>query len=168
MIAGTTILEAVEQVIDGELGNIRTVPLTAISKGHFPITGQTIKKPRFDVQIVSNGANAATPLSNLAPSRLENVAIQVNLYHDLPAAIKKTKTREARGLVALNTDRCMQALSMPGNLTTTTAGSATDIVSGVLTQLTSNLISEDWTAKPQKIQTQITGIAIVKISQPTS
>lgn len=167
-ISGTAILKAIEQVCDGTNGTIRTVPATALEAGHDPWAGQVLSTPRYDVQIIDMDTHEATPISALANRRLATLPISVDIRHKLKSNVQESARRTTRALAILNADRVVQALGFPGNLTTASAGTATNIVSGMMLNLTSTLIEENWDDPPNWLHIQITGDAIVVVSQATS
>jgi hypothetical protein len=168
MIASTAIIQSIEQLLDGEIGTTRTVGTAVAGMGHIPWHGQVLTQPRFDVQIVGTRKHGSTPISAISDRRIDILNVQIDVRHQLNASILEDERRAVRASVLLDIDRFKQALHYPGNLDTTSAGTSTNIISGLLMNLDSRQVSEEWEEEPQQLHTQITGEAWVTVTQPTS
>ena len=167
-IAATAILKSIKELLDGDIGTIRTVATDAASPGHIPWAGQVLSEPRFDVQIIARRHHPGTPISVLASRRVDILDIQIDCRHQLRANILEDKREETRALVEGDMDEFVQALSFPGNLSATASGTSTGIMDGLLLNATSSLIEERWEDPPQYLQSRINAEAWVVITQATS
>ena len=164
-INANAILTAIEQCVDGKIGTTRTVATAALAQGHTPWYGQVISAPRYDVQILNMDKHAGSPISAIANRRVDVLDIQIDLRHPLQANAQEDKRREARALMWGDVDECIQALHFPGNLNTTSAGTNTAIMDGLLMNLGSELIEERWDTATSFIHSRIRGEAWVVITQ---
>ena len=167
-IASTAIITAIEELIEGSLGSIRTVAASSFGPGHTPWYGQVVSEPRYDIQIINTLPHPASPVSAISDRRIDTLVIQIDLRHQLKSRIQESERSATRATVLGAVDEVVQALHYPGNLTETSTGSPTYIISGMLMNLESTLVEERWDEPPQMIHTQITAEAWVRISQATS
>jgi hypothetical protein len=87
----------------------------------------------------------------------------MTIYHHLPSPIEETDRDTARATILYNADMVIQALGYPGNLTRTNSANATNIVSGMLTNIKMSDVLEDW--DEQYATYKITATAIARVSQ---
>ncbi len=138
------LLIRMREVIEGAAGTLRTITALTFEGGLPPgldtneearramlnSSGQSVP---VESRIVSVKRSPASPpvIGNLA---LYDVEIEVRAVY--PVTTVSTLTDATRdsvaGLAAQHADMLAQALGYPGNLTTTTAGAATNVISGML------------------------------------
>jgi hypothetical protein len=167
-ISATNIATAIRELLDGTIGSVRKVTASTVMTGHTPWDAQILVLPRYDVTLGKLENHPATPVSALSSFRISNLDVSIELYHTLRSAVKIDVRNTVREAVTAFGDVAMQSLGYPGNLSRTSASLATGIVSGMLTSMNHDIISEDWDERPPRITSRITGIAIINISQSTS
>ena len=173
-------LRRIREVVEDSAGTLRQVPsarfLGEMPEGLDPESAmaKAIDRPRIEAMITSITPSDSTPptLSNL---RLYDVEVKVKIVRVVtPLEQVSDADRDAlMGLAAQDADVVAQALGFPGNLTTTTAGTSTDIVSGLLLhRATSVLVRKAIDDGAQPIETSHTYLArmisrpVVYVSEP--
>jgi len=132
-------IRRIREVIEDSAGVLRTVPASRFG-GEVPtglddesVLAKAADKPRVETTIADMKASNATPpvMGNVA---LWDVVFSTKVTRIVtPLEQVSDDDRDAlMAAVATDVDVIRQALGFPGNLTTTTAGTATDIVSGLL------------------------------------
>lgn len=165
MIAATNIRTAIDELLKGTIGKVRTVTPGTFTSGYQPWHGQILVEPRYDIKVGEMTQHAASPVSGLASFRIEKVTVEINFLHHLKSPVVETERDAVRETVALHADTAMQALHFAGNLRATAAGALTGIASGLLDDLSWSIITEDWDASPARVSSRIRGTAAVRISQ---
>ena len=160
--------QALEQVLTGTIGSVRTMTATAIGMGHTPWHGQLVSQPRFDIRIARRQSHEATPVQYMGSHRLEQLDIEIDVFHSFASNIQEDKRGTVRDQVQWDVEAAKQALQWPGNLSVTSSSNATGIISGMLVGVASQVILEDWDQRPPRSQSRITGTAILRVVQPTS
>jgi hypothetical protein len=164
-IAAVPIYKALEQLLKGEIGITgHKVATTTVAIGHTPWWGDILINTQADIYISEGVPHPQTPPQSMASHRLELVSVELNLYHDLQSNVQEDQRRATRAGVLADTDEIYQALHYPNSLKTTLTGTATNIISGMLENLSYTLIEEDW--EDNVLSTQITGTATVRVTQP--
>jgi hypothetical protein len=140
-------LKRIRQVVEDSAGTLRTTPASRfggeVPEGLDPESAmaRAADRPRVEASIVSIAPSDATPptLGNL---RVYDVEVRVKVTRVVtPLEQVSDDDRDAlMALAAEDADVLGQALGFPGNLTTTTAGTATDIVSGLLLHRTTSVM----------------------------
>lgn len=132
-------LRRVREVVEDSAGSLRQVPSSRFG-GEAPagldddsLLAKAVDRPRVETTITSVTPSAATPpvIGNL---RLYDVVFSVKVTR-LVAPLEQVSDDDRDRLMALaaeDVDVLGQALGFPGNLRLTAAGTATDIVSGLL------------------------------------
>ncbi|MDQ3071417.1 MAG: hypothetical protein M3R55_17010 [Acidobacteriota bacterium] len=170
-IQSAAILLRIRQVLESGAGTLRTIASTRfygdLPEGLSDSTEQMrgLERPRVEARIKSVSRSPASPpiTGNIA---LYDIGIDVEIVRPLTTAEQLTDaTRDALRALALDdVDVVRQALEYPGNLTATTAGAATDLVSGLLSYVSSRVepIGSPINAGAQTLRTvhSFTGIAI--------
>lgn len=137
------ILARIEQVLVDSLGSVRTVPTDRFQADAYagqPDAEAAIRAlvvPTVDVEIVAQRPHRSPPTMHSMQLRELDVVVTVTRATDATAKIDAATRRALRALAATDADVCAQALGYPGNLTTTSAGTATGLVTGLLTYLDS-------------------------------
>jgi hypothetical protein len=167
-ISATAILKTIRELLDGDIGSIRTIGTAAMSPGHTPWHGQVLSQPRFDIQVINRRRHPGSPISALANRRVSIMDLQIDVRHQLSANIREDARETTRALVETDIDAMVQALHYPGNLTQTASGTTTGIMDGLLLNLESGLIEESWEERPQMLTSRINAEAWVVITQATS
>lgn len=130
----------IREVLQSAAGTLRTITADTYS-GDLPenLTDQTqarksVDRPRIEPRITrwARSASGYPVIGNLAVYDLE-LRVRVVRTVDRTAQIDFDARDAAKALAADDCDRLAQALGFPGNLSTTAAGTATGIVSGLLT-----------------------------------
>jgi hypothetical protein len=136
------ILARVEQVIVDSLGNLRTVPSSRFQADAY--TGQpdaeaavrAFVKPTVEAEIVAQRPHPRSPPAMHSMQLREiDVTVTVTRATDATAKIDAATRRAIKALSASDADVIAQALGYPGgggNLATTSAGTLTGLVSGIL------------------------------------
>ena len=171
IIQSAAILLRIRQVLENGAGTLRTIASTRFY-GDFPegLDASTeqrrgLERPRIEARIRGISRNPASPpiTGNFV---LYDLAIDVEIVRPLTTAEQLTDSDRdtLRALVMDDVDVVRQALEYPGNLTTTTAGAATDLVSGLLSYRTSRVdpIASPISSGAQTLRSvhSFTGIAI--------
>lgn len=132
-------LRRVREVVEDSAGSLRPVPTSRFG-GEAPtglddesLLAKAVDRPRVEATITSITPSAATPpvVGNL---RIYDATFSVKVTR-LVSPLEQVSDDDRDALMALaaeDVDVIGQALGWPGNLSTTTAGTATDIVSGLL------------------------------------
>jgi hypothetical protein len=132
-------IKRIREVIEDSAGTLRTVPASRFG-GEVPtglddesVLAKAADKPRVETTIADMKASNATPpvMGNVA---LWDVVFSTKVTR-IVTPLEQVSDDDRDTLmasVATDVDVIRQALGFPGNLTTTTAGTATDIVSGLL------------------------------------
>lgn len=138
-IAASAILTRVREVLEDSAGTLRTVP-AARFLGDLPEglsedaeSMRAISKPRVEASMVSVKRSPSTP-PIIGSLLLYEVEIAVRVVR-VVTTLEQLSDDDRVALQALAFEDCdvvRQALEYPGNLTSTTAGTATGLCSGLL------------------------------------
>lgn len=143
-LAASAIQTRIREVLQEGAGSLRAItPGTYL--GDFP-EGETdmdaaravVVKARIEARMVSSARSKSSPpiLSNVVLYE-QRWRVRVQRIVERLAQIDDDARDTAKALAMLDVDVIAQALGMPGNLSTTTAGTSTGIVSGLFTYLES-------------------------------
>lgn len=172
---------AITELLRGSSGTTRIVPAGMFEPGVMagdPLPGQQSKAldyrftHRFDISILRQSPNAATPISAKASYRIAEFDIAINVWTKLKATTLQAAKEGQRAQVEGDIDVALQALNYPGNLDFTMDGRATGIISGMLlgpdsaTTPTWELVEENW--QQHLLRSRITAAAKVKLVQPAA
>lgn len=146
-IAAAQILTRIREVLEDSVGTLRTVPTNRF-KGDAPeglsedaLRIRAASFARTEASIVAMRPSPSTPpiIGNVL---IDEIDVQVKIARTIePISQIDDDTRVALQALALtDADVVRQALGFPGNLSTTTAGTATDLVSGLLRYISTNEI----------------------------
>lgn len=172
-ISMTNIVTAVEELIEGTIGSVRT-----ISAGDFQADtyyqGQdddakavaTLVKKSFDV--VPNGQERTdATLSERHSLVIIRVFIRLLVAYRTNAQVVAAQRKAVRNLAHEDAESIRQALSYPGNLTQTSGAAATNLISGLLQKDGPlQVVREDWDAN--LYETQHDYIGLVQCTMATS
>lgn len=136
----TAIQTRLREVLDGGAGTLRTIDSGRFDgTGHY--SGQSIEaqgirslvKPLIEAEIVSVGRHPDSPPA-MHSDALREVEVEIRVIRHAELTDKLTaSTRDAlKGLAAQDADVVAQALTFPGNLTSTAAGTATGLLTGLM------------------------------------
>ena len=135
----SALVTRMREVLEDSAGTLRTIVSSDALTGGLP-SGLTLNEDarralsaaRAEASVVKVSRSAASPpvIGNIA---LYDVEVDVRtVFPMLTAQALDDDTRDAmRGVAFRYVDRIAQAFTFPGNLTTTTAGAATGLVSGM-------------------------------------
>ena len=138
---GTAALQTrLREVLEDGYGSLRTITADTYG-GNLPedFTGQgdsvrSLGQPQVECLITKGARSPSSPMtkSNVA---LYLVDVRVRVVRRLSADVQISETARdtIKAAAAADIDVIAQALGWPGNLTTTSAGAATGLVSGLLT-----------------------------------
>lgn len=137
--SSTAILTRIREVLEDGAGALRTITASTYEPGAGPLRSDAAQatdaliKARVEVQIVDTEPHPARP-PRLGTFTLDTVSIEVRIVRSVTAATALNATTRTALLAAADEDasRVSQVLTAPGNLTTTSAGAATGLVSGML------------------------------------
>lgn len=130
----------IREVLQEAAGNLRTIDLGTYG-GDMPEGLTTMEAARRSAIVarvearmtsMSRSASAPTTYSNVAQYDVE-MRVRVTRVLDRTAEIDDAARDAVKAAAMMDADVLSQALGYPGNLTTTAAGTATGIVSGLLT-----------------------------------
>jgi hypothetical protein len=168
-------IKRIREVIEDSAGTLRTVPASRFG-GEVPtglddesVLAKAADKPRVETVITSIKPSTATPpvIGNV---RLYDVVFKTKITR-LVTPLEQVSDDDRDALiasVAVDADVLGQALGYPGNLTTTTAGTATDIVSGLLVAQSADIaIRRQVNEGGQPIETTLTLLGRL-ISRPAT
>jgi len=166
-------LKRIRQVVEDSVGVLRTVPVSRfggeVPEGLDPesMMARAIDRPRVEAMITSITPSDASP-PVLGHLRLYDVEVRVKVVR-VVTPLEQVSDADRDALMSLaseDADVLSQALGFPGNLTATTTGTATDIVSGLLLhRATSVLVRKAIDDGAQPIETSHTYLARM-ISRP--
>ena len=151
----SALITRLREVLEDSAGTLRTISSSDAFGGDLPKgldlneeARRALGKVRAEASITSVKRSAASPpvIGNLA---LYDVAVEVRTVFPLLTAegLDDDKRDAIKGVAFRYVDRVVQALTYPGNLTTTTAGTATDLVSGLLAHVDSSTIDRQQPGK---------------------
>jgi hypothetical protein len=171
MINSTAIRKAIAELLEGTIGTTRDMA----TAGNYSVMsvvqemdGLLQINTRYQVEMPHSEQHSASPVSAIGSHKIDSQEIVVHLYHVLQSNIQKDERNSVRDNVIYVGDRARQALGYPNNLTTTASATATGIISGMLTELSHDIIEEQWDENPPRIESQIRGVALLHITQLTS
>lgn len=139
-VAAGAMQTRVREVLQSAAGNLRTITLGTFS-GDMPEGLTDMEAARRSAIVarvearmtgMSRSASAPTTLSNVAQYDVE-MRVRVTRVLDRTAEIDDATRDAAKAAAMRDADVLAQALGYPGNLSTTAAGTATGIISGLLT-----------------------------------
>jgi len=160
----TYIRTAIDELLAGTIGSVRTVTADTLLNGHDDAwEGLSISKARYDLTLGAIEQHPSSPISALTSYRIGRLPVTIALRFHLPTAATESERDDVRASAYELADTVIQALGYPGNLTQTDDENATGIISGMLTNLGTNIPVEDWEA--QILTIEVTGDAIVQIVQ---
>lgn len=144
-IAAAAIQTRIREVLQSNAGTLRKITASTfggdltegVSDSELARRGVTIA--RIEARMVGMGRSKSSPpvIGNLALYDSEwNVRVVRTM--DRTTQIDDTTRDAVKALALLDGDVLAQGLGFPGNLTTTTAGTATGIVSGLMTYVDSS------------------------------
>lgn len=145
-LAAGPIQTRIRQVLEQAAGSLRTIT-AGTYLGDFPegeddmgSARAVVTGARVEARVTSVKRSPSSPpvVGNLALYELE-VRVRVQRLIDRTAQINDTLRDTAKALSFQDADVLAQALGFPGNLSTTTAGTATGIVSGLLSYVDSSV-----------------------------
>lgn len=174
----SAIRAAIRELLEGEIGSVRTLPQWVFKYGTF--IGQpddAMKafaldhryKHRFDVSFAPLQRHGATPLSHKSSVRIDRLDVTIDIVTTLRSTVDEDARNAQRELIEQNAELALQALMYPGNLEMDSKGRATGLVSGFLQGRNGDahpsweVVSEDWTL--QLHRSRILGSAVVVIAQ---
>lgn len=138
-IKSAAIVTRLREVLQNSAGALRTVPADRFL-GDLPDgldVGEAMRRaleaPRIAVRVSTMGRDSASP-PLIGDVQLEKLGVEVRVIRTVTTLeqISETDADALEAAALTDGDVIRQAMSYPGNLATTTAGTATDIVSGLL------------------------------------
>ncbi len=144
-VAAAAIQKRVREVLQSAAGSLRTIT-AGTYLGEFPegdsdmdSARATVVGARVEAQVLSVKRSPSSPpvIGNLALYEME-WRVRVQRLLDRTSQIDDTLRDAVKALAFQDADVLAQALGFPGNLSTTTAGTATGIVSGLLSYVDSS------------------------------
>lgn len=153
--SSAAILTRIREVLEEGAGALRTITADTYRPGAGALRSDAAQatdaliKARVEVQIVDTEPHPARP-PRLGTFTLDIVTIEVRVVRSITATTALSADTRTALLAAADEDasRIAQALCVPGNLVSTTAGDTTGIVSGML-QHTSSEVGEPELAEGQ-------------------
>lgn len=138
-LAAAAILTRVREVVEDAAGALRVItadtyrPGAHETLGEDAVSTQALVKPRAEARFVSVDPHDARPpeQGSFTLYALE-LEVTVTRYVGAEHALLDDVRTALRAVAAEDASRLKQALGWPGNLTATTAGTATGLVSGML------------------------------------
>ncbi|GAG52627.1 unnamed protein product, partial [marine sediment metagenome] len=151
-------------------GKLQPWSAAVLSSAVDPVDGPLLVNTTYDVTFGRAIQHEASPVSSIGSHKIEEIAVTINLYHELASNVQEAARTEVRDRVMYTGDRIKQVLTRPDNLSETAGSVATGIISGMLIprDLEHTKGIEDWDASPPRIKSQITGRMLVHVTQPTS
>ena len=141
---------AIREVVRGELGVVRTVPDDAFAEGNFDGLEERARQRRaFEKKGVDVAFRSPERTDALGPpdANLEILRLEVDLVltHSPRHRVEEEERHAIRAEVSDDVVTVRRALSRSGQMVTTAAGTATGLVSGMLTERAAPLtVREDW------------------------
>lgn len=181
-IESTAIRLAVKELLEGDIGSVRTMAATVMQYGVFegqPTRAQIAKTLQtavgdywFDVELSRIADHPATPVSAKGNRRIVRVRIDVPIWSTLKTTAQESDRDTSMGDMPEEIEDAIQALHYPGNLTQTNAGDPTNIVSGMLLGPGGlgapewEITEVDW--ENHLLRSRISGECVVTITQAVS
>lgn len=168
-IASAAIVTAVEEVLEGALGTVRTLATTELASGTYPSLNdgerarRAMVRPRFDVQLTRVTRHPSSP-SEKSSYGLYQIEVVVSCDYKLSHEISEADRKSIRAQAITDAEQARQALGWPGNLTQTAAAVATGIVSGLLTFEGFEVENEDFETRLLKTRLTFAGVANVTMA----
>ena len=167
MINSANIRSSLESLFAGTTGIKRKITSGAMAKGHdSALEGLSLVGLRYDINFGDVTNHPATPFSILSSYRLVNLPVEITLTSHLPSEIEEAARDTVRASIVASADAVAQAIGYPGNVATTSGGSATGIVSGMFQSLSIGAVQEN--LDKQIITCKISATAVVKVDQATT
>ena len=145
-INAAAILKRIEQVLVDSLGNLRTVPAGRFQADSYEgISDDTeairaFVLPTVDAEIVAMRRHPQSPMTMHSLALMEiDVKASITRATDATAKVDAATRRTVKAAAVADADIVRQALSYPGNLATTSAGTSTGIVTGMLSYIDSSI-----------------------------
>lgn len=144
-VAAAAIQTRVREVLEASAGTLRAVPLNTY-QGDFregdsdmENARAAVTRARVEARLLSQKRSASSPpaIGNIALYE-QRWRVRVQRIVDRTAQIDDATRDAAKAMAFRDADILAQALGFPGNLSTTTAGTSTGIVSGLFTYLESS------------------------------
>ena len=165
----TAILTAVEELLTGQIGTVRTFSETELATGTYPSLNpgekarRAMVRPRFDVNITSYRKNAATASENSSQA-IYDISVRVVCEYKLEHPIIEADRLAIRAQALTDGEQMRQAMGKPGNLTQTLAEVATGLASGLLRFDGFQLIEENFDQRLLRTQVDFTGVALATMA----
>lgn len=138
-LAAAAILTRVREVVEDAAGSIRIITADAYRPGaHEGLTSdaqstQALIRPRAEARFTDVSPHGARPPEQGSFTLYAvEVEVAVTRYVGVEHMLSEDVRTTLRAVAAEDASRLAQALGWPGNLTATTAGTATGLVSGML------------------------------------
>lgn len=145
-VATEPLLNRIREVANGGLGSLRTITAAAFGSNlpdEFSPMADAVRAlaaPQVEPLIEEIERSPSSPplVGNVA---LYRIRVRVRCVHRVPGwyQIKASERDDVKGAAAQAADQLAQALSWPGNLTATSGGTPTGLVSGMLSYLKSTI-----------------------------
>ena len=147
------ILTAAEEVLRGTLGGVRTVTAGALLRDAY--VGQTDEQLRMAVLVNARFEVEATSLQRTkavgpvnASKAIHEIELRVRLAFSTESELGANDRRTVRADCLEMVETCRRALTWPGNLSATSASTATNLVGGALeSKGPARVTREDWAAR---------------------
>lgn len=159
----TRLLTAIEELLEGTIGSVRTVTsgdfMNTVYSGQDDEAKavQALVKKSFDVAPLTLERSPAT-LTERSSLVLIEARLRVSVAYRLDSEVVKSRRKAVRAEAADDAETIRQALSYPGNLTQTNAGEDTNLVSGMLLEDGPYQVTrEDWDANLMETQRDYRG-----------
>lgn len=174
-IAAANIFTRIREVLEDGAGSVRTITAARFSGGLYSGLGRdaetlrSLGKPRVEAEIVAGARHPSSPPIN-GSFELKELRVTVRIVRSgtLVQKLDDDARDAAKALAVVDADLVSQALTFPGNLTTTAGGGATGIVSGLLRYESSDFSVEYDGDVSARIVTSHEFIGVVNVTLATS
>jgi hypothetical protein len=168
MIDASAIRKAISELLEGTIDTVRDMTAVTVRPFTQSLSGKLLVNTRYNIAIQRGEQHDASPVSAIGSHRIDRHEVVITFHHDLASNIQESSRNTVRDNVIELGDIARQALGYPNNLTTTASATATGIISGMLTNLTHDIDSENWDDKPPRLVSTLRGDMLVHVTQPTS
>ena len=173
-----TIRRAIKELMQGELGSLRSIPQGTFKYGRFdgqPLAAEQATsldtgygRNYFDVQAARVTRNRSTQFSAFGSYRVANLPITITITTALSTTVEETDRDDVLEAVIVDLEQAAAALGYPGNLATDVEGADTAIIGECLVG-PDEVPDVEYEAVPRwddgLVRSRITGLAIVQIAQ---
>lgn len=163
------IITAIEEICTGEIGAVETVAAGALQLGAYASAndeakiGRAFQNPRCEITVKQWKATDLTP--RFSDTAIHEIEVDIAIHVTTGFELNDTNRATARALMMTLGERVAAACTRPGNMSTTSTGGATGLISGCAMSANASVESEDF--KKRLIAAKISLKMLVASTRPT-